>query len=480
MPTYEEVLAAADSAYATPTQVDTPNDFVGSNNGVWTAPISYEDGPNGRVFEFAAPARVETALQIPAATDDDFAVMFTFRADDFATYPILLSKGWQGGGPTESWVIYLHSVSNRLMLRATQNDGNDREVNGPILASSTWYRAVIGKTGGNLRVEVLDVGVASNSCGNLRINAENLSIGYGIAQAQGFRGEIGEVFQFADRWPSDEEIDAYFAGPIPTYEEVIAAALVDLDFTADAADTVVPNNAGANATLLGGKTTAQVSVAGSNSQYPKAFKFHGTGDYIDCDTTGLPSGASEATYLVRCRPDAFGSGTEKVIFGVGGVDANGRQLVLFAEDGAFSIGFYAHRVISPKTTYSAGDEVTAMVVVPAGATDTSDVQLWLDGVQQTLALESGTVQTLNVDNTQLLIGADSDSGSEYGFFNGRLDSFFAWDSDQSANAAVLAAGPTASATDIIDNLLPHPARGVSSNCAGHCTDISPALTGLFS
>lgn len=141
--------------------------------------------------------------------------------------------------------------------------------------------------------------------------------------------------------------------------------------------------------------------------------FDGVNEYINIGSiNGQIIGTNPRTITIKFTADAFGAGTEKTLFTY--CDGTpGKGLWLFAEDGAISIAFNAHRVITPKTKLLVGETHTVSLVVPNGATHTANTLVYIDGVNQTLADEAGASQILNTNVSDIKIGCDEATLNHY-------------------------------------------------------------------
>jgi hypothetical protein len=87
--------------------------------------------------------------------------------------------------------------------------------------------------------------------------------------------------------------------------------------------------------------------------------------------------------------------------------------------GAVSVGFNNYRRITPKNALSANVWYYVDVVVPDGAVNADQVLVYINGVNQTLSVETGTVVALNTSNPRMVIGSQT-YNLNYSF-NGTVD-----------------------------------------------------------
>jgi hypothetical protein len=83
---------------------------------------------------------------------------------------------------------------------------------------------------------------------------------------------------------------------------------------------------------------------------------------------------------------------------LGGADGgiNGTGLEIFAEDGAISIGFFGHRIITTKSALSVDTwyHIVIRHTDTAGA-ETANIEVYIDGTLVATTAEAGSNQTLN-------------------------------------------------------------------------------------
>jgi hypothetical protein len=153
------------------------------------------------------------------------------------------------------------------------------------------------------------------------------------------------------------------------------------------------------------------------------------GDVVDITSTSpnpLPSGAAERTVCFWFNADSFtANGFDNAMYANDDTATDGGDVVIGCEVRAsdttnqVSVAFDAHRVITTGTSLSTGTWYHVALIVPAGANQTDDPQIWIDGVQKTLATEAGSVQTLNTAFADCRVGGDSVAAGDG--FDGRID-----------------------------------------------------------
>lgn len=172
-----------------------------------------------------------------------------------------------------------------------------------------------------------------------------------------------------------------------------------------AATTNVANENGADGTLVGGATTADLTQELSLAPWLLRCQTGATGQYINFGTVPASlAGANPRTYCLWVRPAAFDTGVNFTFFSAGetGVN-NGKNLAVNFEDGGISVGFSGHRTITPKSALAVDTVYHAAVRVVDGAVTTDDVDVVINAVNQTLTAEAGSPQTLNTGTTGIYL-----------------------------------------------------------------------------
>ena len=104
------------------------------------------------------------------------------------------------------------------------------------------------------------------------------------------------------------------------------------------------------------------------------------------------------------RPDSFDAAQERPLLDIAITSGGGQALRLYAEEQALSLAFYNHRVITPKSALTAAQWLHGAIRVPSGSSTTNDVDILINGVNQTLTTEAGSVQTLNTTAPDIWLG----------------------------------------------------------------------------
>jgi len=182
-----------------------------------------------------------------------------------------------------------------------------------------------------------------------------------------------------------------------------------------ALDSSGNNNTG---TLYGGVK----KVPGINGQ---ALSFDGVDDYVDINDS-FPTGNSQRTISFWFKTDSFCIAEENCASGdmfaydYGGDP--GLSFEIVAQNNAVALSFYSHTVITPQYALSAQTWYHVAVVVPSGATLTSNVLAYINGSLQTLSTISGSSQTLNTLSSDISIGARQAGGGSHDlYYNGLID-----------------------------------------------------------
>ena len=156
----------------------------------------------------------------------------------------------------------------------------------------------------------------------------------------------------------------------------------------------------------------------TNGKNAGGAKFDGTNDYVNVGPlTDEITGANPRTISFWFNTDVFGTDTDRTLLTYAN-GVSGAGLWVFAENEAISVGFGGHRIITPKTVLSIETWYHVSIVVPSGATQTSDVLVYLDGINQSLSDEVGSAQTLDTTDTGVKIGSDEALAN---YFKGLID-----------------------------------------------------------
>lgn len=167
--------------------------------------------------------------------------------------------------------------------------------------------------------------------------------------------------------------------------------------------------------------TAQggVTEGGATGQFGAATDFDGTDDHIDGPAALVPS-AGPAMMQAWANSDTI-DGAERAIFGVGESGTPGAQ-ILFTLETVSSTEYVLYRHNSGNVrfpwSHTAGQFGLLHCVIPASATDTDDVDVYVDGSITTGTRNGGSNQTLAIDQTNLFgWGANTNNNSSY--FDGK-------------------------------------------------------------
>lgn len=165
----------------------------------------------------------------------------------------------------------------------------------------------------------------------------------------------------------------------------------------DAASTTIVDSSGNGRTGTNNANTSTKSTTGPNGWLSKALSFDGSSDRISLPATAFVSGAAARSFILWFKADAFDTGTLYAIADLGGSDGaqSGKGLVPYCEDNAVSVAGFGHRTITPKSTLSTGTWYSFGLKVPVGATTTGNIELLLNGVNQSQTTEAGSSQTLD-------------------------------------------------------------------------------------
>ncbi len=114
----------------------------------------------------------------------------------------------------------------------------------------------------------------------------------------------------------------------------------------------------------------------------------------------------------------------------GTVEENGGKLAAHAQSNAVSVSFRSHSMTTPTSTLLTGVTYQVAIVVPVGATTTGDVLIYINGINQTLSLISGSAQTLDTGDINVTIAARDDGDFH---LRGLVDEFSIHDRALSSN-----------------------------------------------
>ncbi len=170
--------------------------------------------------------------------------------------------------------------------------------------------------------------------------------------------------------------------------------------------------------VAGGNDSVLNGVTWVTSTNGPALDFDGSSNMVVNADNIPPTGANPRTITIRFNSRDNDTSNVRTLLGAAGVGGNGTRFNIYYEDNAISIGFGGHRIITPKGELSLNTWYTVAVVVPSGATLTSDVQIWLNGVNQSLSDEGGGAQALNTANETKYIGSEQAADD---FFDGLMD-----------------------------------------------------------
>lgn len=147
--------------------------------------------------------------------------------------------------------------------------------------------------------------------------------------------------------------------------------------------------------------TDPTTATGPNSYLTSAFDMDGTDDRITLNASTIVGGSSARTYMFWFRPDTSFNG-RFADWGINTTATSGRNLAAIRNDADQQLRLYFsadHVVKTPTNSVLDNTWYHIGVRVPATVTNTDDVDALIDGVNQTLSLQTGSAQTLNTDNT---------------------------------------------------------------------------------
>lgn len=185
----------------------------------------------------------------------------------------------------------------------------------------------------------------------------------------------------------------------------------------NAPDTIVINSMGLpNGVLMGGKTTAQMHVAGG-------FDFDGLNDYIDAGDCNLIF-QNSFSIRVRCKPDFNSDSGTSCLFGT---DKHPATRLMFSIDdntkkikGQFQAGGPDGFVVDTDQFWESppDDYTTLTLVIKKNSENSVTLYIYADGV---LLASGSSEQTMSqFDGQNLLIGALNDPEEVTHYFSGCL------------------------------------------------------------
>ena len=144
----------------------------------------------------------------------------------------------------------------------------------------------------------------------------------------------------------------------------------------------------------------------------KSIVSDGVNDYaIATLSDNMPTGSDLRWYAGVVTLGEFSTGTASIIWAHGDGGTSASAIVLFAEDNALSVGFIGHRIITPKSALSVGQKVN--IFLQNTGTTSGSVDVYIDGVKQTLTNEGGGSLTLTTAS-QFQFFDDYSGGDNYG------------------------------------------------------------------
>lgn len=200
----------------------------------------------------------------------------------------------------------------------------------------------------------------------------------------------------------------------------------------------------ANPGTISGMGANPTTTTGPTSYLTSAFDFDGTDDIVTLDADTVVGGANPRTYACWVRAD---SGADNRFLDVGSISnagtGTGFNLARGNTGADLRLGFFGHGVTCGNNSFPIDTWMHVAVRVNDSAADTGDVDVFINGVKQTLTTTFGSAVTLNTDNTtNRYLGGGRTTASGYEYFNGKIAEYIAYSSALSdADIADLATGP---------------------------------------
>lgn len=247
---YDDVVAGATAAYAMPGQIDTPEDFLGGNDGEWNGAAAYADGVFGRAYSFDGSTK---RVQIPSLVAGNLGSTYTFLAR--ATAGQQTSNTGSGiraiavvGNAGDFFGVFgfrQGSGSEGDLLGGFAGVANEQIAGG--LPAGVATPVASSYDGTDLTVRSGATKQSAAVSGSIAA-AEPVQIGaHGSSAARGFVGSVSEFLVILGGL-TDASFAAYSAGPPPT---VTASTLTFAGSTANFAATITdPNNGAVTVTNL--------------------------------------------------------------------------------------------------------------------------------------------------------------------------------------------------------------------------------------
>lgn len=187
----------------------------------------------------------------------------------------------------------------------------------------------------------------------------------------------------------------------------------------DAASTVVVNDVGPDATLEGGKTTADVSTTGPTDHLPKALAFDGVADFINADSQSDDATVSDdLTVAMWAKFDTFPTAATSHL-AVCRINSND-NIALVYDDGTGDNQFGV-RIDDGTNRYATIEDADTALgtdwhhVAVSWQSDSKSIALYIDGELQTVVTD--TINARAASNGHLEFGRGSDGT---GLFDGDI------------------------------------------------------------
>lgn len=187
--------------------------------------------------------------------------------------------------------------------------------------------------------------------------------------------------------------------------------------------------------------SAIANGTGPNSYLTSSYDMNGSDHIITLNASLLVTGTGVRTFATWVKSDA-GADTRILQLGNnnGAQVGQGFSMHRRNTDAQLAAGFYGHGVHCGNNTFPASTWIHAAIRVPASSTTTDDVDILIDGVNQSLTTYTGSAQTLNTTNGDEVLGGGNNGSPLY--FPGEFAGFVAFDRALSdAEVLEIASGP---------------------------------------
>lgn len=421
-------------------ETDPYKDEKNSHDGTKSGTVPNKTGISSKAIEFDG---VNDIIQISdddnlsfgnGTADQPFTISAWVYADAWATESaknnVILMKRFSGATDNEEYQFTTKEGDLRLTIfdkSASAYRGRSYSV---ALDTSTWYHVVgtYDGRGGSSAEDGIDLYVNGKvvddgtSTSGTYVAMENLGSNVFIGDWRSdtsniyeWDGVLDEIILFNDTLTRAEVEELYKVG-LSQHANTNITLEVRTSISYNLSDSDLMGIYGFNNdTTIGENHTLFVSANGKyngtcsdcptysemNGTVGGGLTFSGASDDLNIVDLGV-TGNNDRTIAFWMKPDTS-AGNIEAIYSNGGGGSNGNDFIIGVEDEAIAIAFQGHRTITPKGGITDG-EWYHIAVRSNGAKGTSDVEIFIDGVKQTLSDESGSNQTMDTEGDNIQIG----------------------------------------------------------------------------